>query len=330
MEATDHLKGLCTLALDSCQVVIAYCQTTGRVTLFQCALELDPVPVVIAQMFDAVHWVAGGDSSVRISDQWLARESDSANKKWPVLSSLWPDDFRPGPGLGVDLFWCTNTTTTKEIDRQLAGIWLRRVQSSVIKPMKEYGIDITHTAVHKLLPAAVIWVDKSGRITIPSMPESSDPEVIALHEIICPPAPIRQEGHTGLVACYTRFDVAYTQDIEHREMPFHIEYDCDVSRPMRRLCYGARLMLRTFRIGNETATSKMLGLLPNDESTRMVIGYAHELIDPDRWLCDVCGIGGDGGATSTCTACKAGWYCGQMCQRQDWKSHAAFCKAHRI
>jgi hypothetical protein len=43
--------------------------------------------------------------------------------------------------------------------------------------------------------------------------------------------------------------------------------------------------------------------------------------------CQVCGKTSQQGHTiSTCTRCQAASYCGQTCQRSDWKSHRGLCK----
>lgn len=45
-------------------------------------------------------------------------------------------------------------------------------------------------------------------------------------------------------------------------------------------------------------------------------------MDDDELSCIVCG----GPAESQCSRCKAAWYCGQECQRADWKKHKVTCK----
>ena len=313
MDSSTPGEGLMTCKVASCLAVVLHCPTTGRTILTH-----SPNYLYMNTFVPIVDWITGGTGQ----DLYLPAWYEGVGARHCEVDVVVLRGF---------------LYATAEAMHYGHDEWMQDFRGlfSLLAPPRHIRVNILDAP--RVLTHGAVLVDKdTARITYLEVeararPRSADPIVDSFLDVQNPLLP-----HVYSQAQRSQdLFVGMLLGSQRVCPPIILQYD--VSRyclPMPLLDY-ARQLIRSKKLGEPLASQREiirnLGQSvdwldphnPQEEALLRRLFYKIVTIGPP---CERCGDSG----SKRCTACMGAWYCGEKHQKEDWKAHKDWCKAHRV
>ena len=308
MDSSTQGQGLMTSRVASCLAIVLHCPTTGRTILTH-----SPNYLYLATFIPIVDWITGGPGQELGTVAWYEGVGASPCKVEVVV-------------LRGFLYATANAIHYGHDE------WMQDFRRFFSKFTSERHIRINILDATQVLPHGAVLVDKNtARITYLEVkgqahPSSEFDPVLEVDNPLLPHIYSERQKSRDLfvgVLLTSRKECAplfLQYDVSHYCLPIPLPDD-------------GRQLTRSKRRGEPVASQK--GIIkkfsqPSDwlttSSNLLLLTTLHQSAITDGPPCERCGESG----SKQCAVCMGAWYCGKKHQEEDWKSHKARCKAHRI
>ncbi|KAL0577257.1 hypothetical protein V5O48_004745 [Marasmius crinis-equi] len=313
MDPSTPSRGLATVGVESCTVVILHCPRTQRTILSHSPNFLNMNTFV--PMFG---WCVGGNG--KSLDGALER------LQWRFGTGTTYSGFVVEAAVFRGRAYGTPQAKNFGHDK-----WILDFRELCSDMEKSQSLTINIKDDPRILHSCAIAIEKeTGRVTLFDMDRSLSGCSIARFANSA-----KDVRETPSQVVLRNLFVGNFWYVQNQVFDLHLEYDVDRTLHGIPLPDQARELIRSIQLGEpESARVEMLKRFGHPDWISGKVGgplaaitkEQLNLVNATGMPCEICHKPG----TSKCSRCRGGWYCGETHQREDWKAHKAWCKAHAL